>query len=233
MGVDDFIDQYQNLPVASRADVLRSVIANLKSSNQALKFGATIYTDQLDESLLQDASLPADVRAQFDNIHLFIHYRMDGPEYASSVAQAEQLFPNARIIAGAYAFDRRAYLPCSAGGQPCTTQQELDLFNQTITLQVQLLASQQVDSIEFYPGYFGNEAQWDGWTNRRECAPDALSNCITNTQTERQMALTALGLAPPVTETASPSPTPGLWHDGDADSNRGTSRRWWLEGLRR
>jgi hypothetical protein len=200
VGIDDFVDQYKALFSSTSqqpASLLNKVIANLKSANPALMFGATIYEDELASPYLQDTRLPSSVRGQFDYVHLFIHYRQDGPQFATSVQQAKQLFPNARIIAGSYAYDRRAYLPCSRGGQPCSTQQELDLFSQTITLQAQLLSSGDVDSIEFYPGYFGTEEQWPGWNNPRECASGDLTTCLANTKAMRQTALAVLG-APPV-----------------------------------
>jgi hypothetical protein len=209
VGVDDFADQYKALFIDQSlvpASLLSTVIANLKSSNPALEFGATIYEDQLTNAYLQDARLPGATRAQFDIIHLFVHYRMDGPNFASYAQQAQQLFPNARIIAGSYAYDRRAYLPCAPGGQPCSTQQELDLFSQTIALQAQLLASQQVDSIEFYPGYFGAEDHWDGWNNPRECAPGDLTNCIANTEIMRRTALAVLGGTLPAVGTPTTGP---------------------------
>ena len=193
-----FVAQYKALfpnsnPSPDPAILLNKVVANLKSANPALKFGATIYEDDLTRPYLQDARLPSATRAQFDYVHLFIHYREDGPNFEQAVQQAKQVFPNALIIAGSYAVDRRAFLPCSPGGQPCTTQQELDLFSQSLTIQVKLLVNKEVDSIEFFPGYFGNEDQWPGLSNPRECATGDQANCIANTKAMRQAALTILG----------------------------------------
>jgi len=51
-------------------------------------------------------------------VHLFIHYRMHGPDYATYVQQAKQLFfPNAKIIAGAYGL-RPAGTTCLAFPAP-------------------------------------------------------------------------------------------------------------------
>jgi hypothetical protein len=162
VGIDDFVSQYKALfpnanPSPAPAALLNTIIANLKSANPNLKFGATIYEDELTSPYLQDARLPAALRGQFDYVHLFIHYREDGPNFQQYVQQAVQLFPNARIIGGSYAVDRRAFLPCAPQGQPCTTQQDFDLFTQSLTIQAQLLGSGQIDSIEFFPGYFRNE----------------------------------------------------------------------------
>jgi sugar lactone lactonase YvrE len=58
-------------------------------------------------------------------------------------------------------------------------------------------ASKAVDSIEFFPGYFGNEDQWPGLSNPRECAAGDQANCIANTKAMRQAALTILGSGSP------------------------------------
>jgi NHL repeat len=202
VGIDDFVAQYKALfpssnPSPDPATLLNTIIANLKSVNPALKFGATIYEDELTSPYLQDARLPSATRDQFDYVHLFIHYREAGPSFEQYVQQAKQVFPNALIIAGSYAVDRRAFLPCAPQGQPCTTAQERDLFSQSLTIQAKLLASKAVDSIEFFPGYFGNEDQWPGLSNPRECAAGDQANCIANTKAMRQAALTILGSGSP------------------------------------
>ncbi len=192
VGIDDFESQYQALfsdPTVQPATLVSSMIANLKSVNRNLKFGGTIYEDQLTNAYLQDAKLPAAVRAGFDYVHLFIHYRQNGPNYASYVQQAKQLFPNARIIAGSYAYDRRNYLPCAQSGGPnCTAQQDFNLFNSSIQIQAQLLAGGVVDSIEFFPGYFGHEDQYPGLSEPRECAAGDAAECIADTKAMRLAA---------------------------------------------
>jgi len=136
--------------------------------------------------------LPAVVRGSVDYVHLFLHYREDGLNYASYVQQARVLFPHAHIVAGAYAYDHRAYLPCTPKGVNCTEQQDLDLFKQTLTIQAQEVRQGVIDHIEFFPGYYGNESQWTGWTSPRHCAPGDLANCIANTVTMREEALSIL-----------------------------------------
>ncbi len=196
VGIDDFVTQYKALfsnTSIQPATVLSTVIGNLKSANPQLKFGGTIYEDELANAYLQDAKLPATIRAKFDYIHLYIHYRENGGNFQTYVQQARQIFPNAHIIAGSYAYDRRYYLPCHPGGQPCTAAEDNDLFVQSIALQADLLHAGIVDSIEFYPGYFGAESQWAGWNNSRECDPSDVPACIANTQGMRYEAETALG----------------------------------------
>ena len=120
ISIDDFVDQYRALskaiPSVNPAAVVAEVIANVKSANPKLAFGATIYENDLANSLLQNTTLPAATREKFDYIHLFIHYRENGPNYSTYVAQARAMFPHAHIIAGSYAVDRRAFLPCAQGG---------------------------------------------------------------------------------------------------------------------
>jgi hypothetical protein len=199
VGIDDFVDQYHALFSAASvrpAALLHEVIGHLKSVNANLKFGATIYEEQLANPYLQDAKLPAETRLRFDYVHLYIHFRQDGLKYVDYVEQARQLFPNARIIAGSYAYDRRAYLPCTRSGKPCSTAEELDLYRKSIEAQVQLLHSGSVDSIEFYPGYFGIEEKWPGWSNPRSCAPGDMAACVANTKTMRQAARDAIANSP-------------------------------------
>jgi hypothetical protein len=195
VSIDDFVSQYRALfkvPLVEPASLVAEVIANLKSANPNLKFGATIYEDDLTSPYLQNTDLPAALRAQFDFVHLFIHYREHGPNYPAYVQQAKQAFPRARVVAGSYAVDRRAFLPCTPSGQACTEQQDFDLFKQSLTVQVQEMQHGIVDHIEFFPAYFGAEEQWTGWSNPRECAPGDVAACISNTKAMRAAALTIL-----------------------------------------
>jgi hypothetical protein len=191
VSVDDFVSQFKVLP-GQPAAIVEQVIKNLKSANHNLAFGATIYEDDLVSPYLQNAELPAAVRAQFQYVHLFLHYREDGPNFPGYVSKAKQLFPNARIIAGSYAYDRRAFLPCAPKGQTCTVEQDIDLFKQSLTIQVQEMKHGIVDHIEFYPGYFGTEDQWPSWTNARECDQTEIPACIANTKAMREAALSIL-----------------------------------------
>ncbi len=192
---DDFVSQFRALPSTLLLPSWQYVgesILNLKSANPKLAFGITLYEDDLASPYLQNAKLPAAVRANVDFVHLYIHYREDGPKYATYVAQAKVLFPHAHIVAGSYAYDRRAFLPCAPKGVACTEQQDFDLFKQSLTIQAQEMRQGVVDHIEFYPGYFGNEPQWTSWTNPRECAPGDVPACIDNTITMREAALEIL-----------------------------------------
>jgi hypothetical protein len=203
ISIDDFVDQYRALskvPYVNPAAVLAQVIANVKADNARLAFGATIYEDQLVNTLLQNASLPATLRDKFDYIHLFIHYRENGPNFSAYVARAKLMFPHAHIIAGSYALDRRAAFSCAQSGTAaCTIAQDFDLFKQSLTAQVQELKQGSVDRIEFYPGYFGTESQYPSWSDPRHCPSGEIEVCIANTIVMRDAALAILNgeVAPP------------------------------------
>jgi len=203
ISIDDFVDQYRALskavPAVNPAAVVAEVIANVKIDNPKLAFGATIYETDLANALLQNALLPAATREKFDYIHLFIHYRENGPNYSTYVAQAKAMFPHAHIIAGSYAVDRRAFLPCAQGGKAeCTVQQDFDYFTESLKIQVQELQTGAVDRIEFFPGYFGTESQWT-WSDPKHCAASEFDECIANTVAMRDAAVGILNgkVAPP------------------------------------
>ena len=196
MGVDDFISLYRKLSSNSSDPqaVVQSTIDNLKSVNSNLKFGISLYEDELESPFIQDSKLPAAIRAKFDYIHLYPHFRNNGANYVEYVRAAKRQFPNARIIAGAYAYDRRNYLSCSQNGKSaCSVDQELALFKTTIAIENGLLKDGAVDAIEFYPGNFGHEEQWKGWQNSRTCLPGDQEACIKTTKQLHEIAIEELG----------------------------------------
>jgi hypothetical protein len=222
ISIDDFVDQYRALstavPSVNAAAVVAEVIANVKSDNPKLAFGATIYENDLASSLLQNASLPATTREKFDYIHLFLHYRENGPNYSTYVALAKAMFPHAHIIAGSYAVDRRAFLPCAQGGTAeCTVQQDFNYFTESLKIQVQELQSGAVDRIEFFPGYFGTESQWT-WSDPKHCAATEVDECIANTVAMRDAAIGILNgkVAPPTWLELSPSLFPPVARYGQS-----------------
>jgi hypothetical protein len=222
ISIDDFVDQYRTLskavPSVNPAAVVAQVIANVKSDNPKLAFGATLYENDLANSLLQNATLPAATRDKFDYIHLFIHYRENGPNYSTYVAQARAMFPHAHIIAGSYAVDRRAFLPCDQGGTAeCTVQQDFNLFTESLKIQVQELQTGAVDRIEFFPGYYGTEPQWT-WTDPKHCAASEVDECIANTVAMRDAALGILNgkIAPPTWLQLAPSGFPPVARYGQS-----------------
>ncbi len=215
VGIDDFVGQYKalfSLPGVDPAAVLQKTIANLKSKNTRLTFGVTLYeTELISSPYLQDAMLPATLRAQFDTLHLYLLRRGDGPNYANYVQIAKKLFPNARVIAGSYAVDTLdwPWNTCGSSGR-CTLGQQTDLYRTSIQIQADLLRQGIVQGIEFYPGNFGIEEQWGGFNEPSLCAASRKQECIDNTKALRQIALTALqeGPAPAPPPPVLPQPPP-------------------------
>jgi hypothetical protein len=194
--VDDFVRHYTRMSESSQAEAVKSlggVVDNLKSANANLKFGVTLYEAELSSATLKEDKMPGRIRSKIDYVHLYLRYRANGQNYESYVQQAKSVFPNARIIAGAYAYDRIDYFPCAPGTKrSCTKDEEIKLFMQALTTQVRLLKSQAVEWIEFYPGAFGHEEEWEGWENSRICGEKRTRACADNTKEMRQAAAALL-----------------------------------------
>ncbi|MFL6352711.1 MAG: hypothetical protein ACJ74Z_12805 [Bryobacteraceae bacterium] len=197
VGVDDFVLLYRRLESTSPGDaasIVQTTIDNIKSINPNLKFGITLYEDEVDSPFVADSKLSRATRAKFDYIHLYPHFRRNGPNLAKYIPAVKKLFPNATIIAGAYAYDRRNYLPCAQKDKtPCSVNEELQLFQKTIAVENGLLRDGTVDWIEFYPGNFGHEAEWKSWENPRICRPGDQEACISTTKQMREIAIRELG----------------------------------------
>jgi hypothetical protein len=134
------------------------------------------------------------LRAQIGYVHLFVHYRENAPNYASYVATAKSIFPNAKIIAGAYSYDRLDYLPCAYKGTlHCTWAQEQSLYQELLQIQASMLKNGAVTGLEFFPGYFGDPQDWPSWTsNTRICDPSRLSICYENSRVLQNISLDVL-----------------------------------------
>ena len=135
---------------------------------------------------------PPATRAQVDRVSLFVHFRKNGPQYASYVPQAKKLFPNAAIVAGVYAYDRSDYMPCAEGSKDkCTRLQDLALFEQTLRVQVGMVDAGQVAGIQFWPGTFGKREQtWSGWDSPGACSQR--QECVNATVAMHDAVLKAL-----------------------------------------
>jgi hypothetical protein len=228
VGFDDLVnkmDDLQRSGIPLPGQIVDQTINNVKSGNPSLKFGATIFENELDSPLLKDPNLPLSTRTKFDYVHFYIHYRMNGANFATYIQQLKAMFPSAKLIAGVYAYDRIDYLPCQPGiTTPCTVQQDAGLFQQLFLAQLSALGQQQVDQIEFSPGYFGLEDQWPGWFEPRMCNLSRLAECIANTKAMRQTVLqdltTMFGPPGPLT---SLSPRPLLFPVQDLNQTSGAS----------
>ena len=196
VGFDDFVSQSEKskLNPVELSALLVSFANNLRSQGSTLKFGVTVYQDQISSGELDRLNLDPQVLKSVDYVHLFPHYRKENQPTASAVENAKRVFPNAKVILGSYAYDRRAYLPCSKGAsQHCSEQDEIKLYEQAFQEGLSLARSGAVVGIEFYPGEFGKEDSWKYWDNPRFCDPGERSKCIQITRTMRQAIRDTLG----------------------------------------
>ena len=191
IGLDDFVSQYYKLYKANAGDpraVLSSFIDGIKSRNPKLQFGATIYENDFGTEYLSDKDLPPALRARFDMVHFFVHYRGNSPKYEQYVRQLKTLFPNAQLIGGVYAYDRISYLPCLPNGQPCSVEQEMNYFSESVDSATSLLKQGAISWIEIFPGLFGREAEWSDWKNPKLCS-GRVPECAANTQKMDQLVV--------------------------------------------
>jgi hypothetical protein len=200
VGFDDFVSQCEktHLGPSELSTLLETFAANLKSRSSKVQFGATIYQDQLITGELDNLHLSDGVRQSIDIVHLFPHYRKERKSVADYTAEAKRFFPNAKVILGVYAYDRREYLPCAAGSHtPCSTDEEINLFDQVFHEDLTVAGSGGAAGIEFFPGNFGGEDTWKGWNNSRACKPDEREACVQNTVAMRAKVREAMASAAP------------------------------------
>ena len=196
VGFDDFIGQCekQKLDPSSLSALLNQIVHELKGANPKLHFGVTIYEDELASSSGLAARLDEQFRRNVDFVHLYPHYRKEAQSFSADVQKALQLFPSSKIIAGLYAYDRRDYLPCARGNPtPCTNQEEVSLFAQSMKERLSMLGTSNVEWLEFYPGNFGNEDSWDLWKRPRMCRAERVQECADNTKAMREVVRQTLG----------------------------------------
>ena len=190
VGFDDFVGQCerQKLSMPAISALLDEIMHELKSANQKLNFGITMYEDELNSSRFPLSSLDEQFRNSVDFVHLYPHYRKESPSFSTAVQLTRQIFPSAKIVAGVYAYDRRDYLPCAHGDpSPCTNQEELSLFTQSLKERYAMLGNSGVEWIEFYPGDFGTESHWQQWKQPRMCVPQRVQECVENTIAMREV----------------------------------------------
>ena len=197
IGFDNFVAEIENLEAAGDLSdpgtLVSQIITATKSANPNLGFGVTIFEDQLTHAALQNAVLPAAVRAKVDYVHLYVRYRQDGANFASYLSEAKSIFPNAKIIAGAYSYDRIDYLPCKPGTTTaCTVSQEESLYQQLLQTEANLLKQNAIFGLEFSFGYFGDPQDWPDWTQPQMCKTARLSACYSDTETMQTATKTVL-----------------------------------------
>jgi len=195
IGFDDFVGTIEDEQIAGTlpdpTTFITDVIAATKSANPNLAFGVTMYEDQLTHAAL--LALPATLRAKIQFVHLYVHYRENAGNYASYVATTKSLFPGAKIIAGAYPYDRIDYLPCAyKGTAKCTAAQEQSLYKELLQTQLSMVKAETIFGLEFFFGYFGDPQDWPSWTLPRICDTARLSTCYENSKTLQSISLEVL-----------------------------------------
>ena len=192
--IDDFLGAMKSwhLSTVGRANrAVSTITRNVKLKNPRLRFGITLYEDELDSKIL--AWIPSETRARVDRVSLYLHYRGNAKAYPGHVAEVRRLFPRAAIWAGSYAYDRIDYVPCEeTGTRSCSVDEEIELYRESLAIQLDLLREETIAGIEFYPGFFGLEEKWTGWSNPRICRAERIRECVETTRRMRAIAATAL-----------------------------------------
>ena len=244
--IDDFYYTYREWKTAQvdYKALLETVIANTKQANPNLKFGIILYEEQLETALLSDAELPPETREKINLVHLFVHYREDGLNYRNYVNRVKTLFPNAKIVAGAYDYDRIDYMPCAystsgftrpiANNLQCTAEEELDYYKQLLEIQAEMLKNGEIYALHFYPGPSDTDTGWYGFDSPTNCLAERKEQCIQNTIKLNEITFSVLNQArgiatapvdttPPDTSTAviynAQDKTPAVFEDESASNN--------------
>ena len=200
VGFDDFVSQCEktHLGPAELSSLLQTIASNLKSRSAKVQFGATIYQDQLVNGELDRLQLSEGARQSIDIVHLFPHFRKERKSVMDYIAEAKRVFPNTKVILGVYAYDRREYLPCSAGEHTaCSSEEEVNLFDQIFREDLRIASTGGAAGIEFFPGSFGAEDSWKGWDNARACKQGERAACVQNTIAMRDKVREAMRDAAP------------------------------------
>lgn len=200
--IDDFYTFWKDI-IKLDNEELKKIIDNAKKINSKLKFGITVYDDNL--PLLN--SITAANRGKINYVHLYPHHRQTNIE--ADVATAKSLFPNAKIIAGSYALDFKS--PCTNAvddNVACSGSTELNYYKDSLERQVVLMKKCQVEAIEFFPALFGHEEKMDRYHYACLNKGFTIDECIANTKKIRAAAQIILNnYIPSLTPTLTPTPT--------------------------
>lgn len=157
ISIDDFVEWHHGVLRAGRAGLLDQIIDLVHDARPPLKFGVTLYAEELSSSFRVRASdvAPA-TRAKVDVVHLYVLDRSNCERFDRYVEQTRRLFPKAEVIAGLYNYDRRAFEKRAQSGD-----EEADLFSRCLDVATDLRKKGTVTGIEFYPARFGLESPVD------------------------------------------------------------------------
>lgn len=191
LSIDDFGSFAKTFGNELANEVITLLKSNKTSTVRPHTVGITLYEDELatiasNQNLIQALT-------KVDRIALFLHYRASQQNLVSHLNFLKQLAPSSKIYLGIYHYDRSDYISCTKESfKKCTEAQEEFLFRRALEAQLLLLESNQIDGLELYPGYFGNEQKWTGWSNHRICHPRRIDNCIENSRKMSALVLQKL-----------------------------------------
>ncbi|MDM0110736.1 hypothetical protein QTI66_01170 [Variovorax sp. J22R133] len=183
IGLDDFFAFMRKLKATAKDNYLEQLIDATKSANSSLRFGVTVYEDEISKIKRDQSTFSPSALAKIDRVALYVHYRTNGSNYPEYVRAVKGLFPNAKIYGGVYHYDRADYIRCSQDlPGKCSKERELGTYRDLLQMQFSMLFEGQLNGLEFYPGFFGNESAWSGWSKERSCSVDRRSECVANSQ---------------------------------------------------
>lgn len=179
ISIDDFFDFASGL----ESDQAAAYIDELIKVIRPLRFGVTIYEDQLDRMAKDQVRFPRNVLMKIDRVALYFHYRGSYQKYGDYLNKVRGLFPRAEIYSGVYNYDRVDYVPCSQEKRErCSDNREVDLFGVTFASQLDAVRRGYVSGIEFYPGNFDDADKWEGWDSEKICSLSRRGACVSNTK---------------------------------------------------
>lgn len=153
VSIDDFVSWYVGAQREGKASVFDQIVQTVKTTNPKLRFGITVYEDQLPgASGYNTGAMTEAHRSKVDVVHLYFHQRPHCTNMAQYADVARRQFPVAQLAIGLYNQDRRKVEKRSS-----TEAEEQNMFTNCVKLASSLVASGQATAIEFYPGNFGLE----------------------------------------------------------------------------
>lgn len=159
ISIDDFVNWFFNQG-EDGADRLGQIIDAVKA--RRLLFGVTIYSAELGVDPrwpYPAASVPEDLREKVDRIHFYPLFRDDFSNYWSDYAKVQAMFPNAKIIMGLYAYDRRAH-EAEMGDMRADSslQHEIESYQMFLDASCRAVLDKGAEAIEVFPGNWGFES---------------------------------------------------------------------------
>jgi hypothetical protein len=177
------IDDFETFLGKFGAPKTSNIFSLLQPSKAKIGYsiGVTIYEDDLDR--FEARGLTPTVTAAVDRVALYLHHRSSYVDIKQYIRKLRHFFPVAQIYLGVYLYDRSDYVNCSRTGRVhCTEDEDIDLFRKALLVQVNMLGSGEIDGLELYPGYFGREESWAGWSNPRICSLNRTASCVKNSK---------------------------------------------------